>query len=149
MLKNAIVLGILLLSFQSFANADNIGYLDSQLAMTKYKKFISEQKKWEKKRDKLKKEIEKKQKKLEEAEDKNRSEEDLIKMKEQFDKELNPKIEQLQQEQRQQITLLRNNIMESAKEVAKSYGIDVILEKQVVLNGGFDLTNLVIDKLNK
>ena len=41
MLKNAIVLGILLLSFQSFSNADNIGYLDSQLAMTKYKKFIS------------------------------------------------------------------------------------------------------------
>ena len=149
MLKNFIILGVLILSFQGLASADNVGYLDSQLAMTKYSKFISEQKKWEKKREKLKKEIEKKQKKLEDAEDRNRSEEELIKMKEQFDKELNPKIEALQQEQRETLTTLRNSIMETAKKVAKSYGIDVILEKQVVLNGGFDLTNLVIDKLNK
>jgi hypothetical protein len=40
-------------------------------------------------------------------------------------------------------------VVDSSESVAKNYGIDVILDKRVVLVGGFDLTDYVIRKLNK
>jgi Skp family chaperone for outer membrane proteins len=33
--------------------------------------------------------------------------------------------------------------------VAKKVGIDLVLDKQVVITGGMDLTELVINELNK
>ena len=44
---------------------------------------------------------------------------------------------------------IKEDIIEAARSISKSYGIDVVLQKGAVIDGGFDLTTLVIEKLNK
>ena len=44
---------------------------------------------------------------------------------------------------------IQEDIIKSTKKVAKSYGIDIVLNKQALLHGGFDLTDFVIDDLNQ
>lgn len=129
--------------------AETIGYIDMQQVTTQYKKFEKVQKELSKKEEKLKKEAEKKQKKLEEAQDKNKTEEQLKKLKERFDEELKPKIEEFQMEQVKKMKEIEKNVLDATKKISKSYGIDVVLHKQIVLTGGFDLTQLVIEELNK
>ena len=41
-----------------------------------------------------------------------------------------------------------SDIRNTSKEVAKEFGIDVVVDKQVLFYGGFNLTDYVIDKLN-
>ena len=44
---------------------------------------------------------------------------------------------------------LKQEILSASNQVAKEYGIDVVLDKQVVYYGGFDLSDFVIEKLNQ
>ena len=44
---------------------------------------------------------------------------------------------------------LMSKVKEMTKVLAKKYGVDVVLDKRVVYNGGFDLTDFLVDKLNK
>ena len=65
------------------------------------------------------------------------------------DDELEPKRQELAQYEmgfRQSFLL---NISTTAKKVAEEYGVDVVVDKQVLYYGGFDLTDLVLERLNK
>lgn len=44
---------------------------------------------------------------------------------------------------------IRKDIVTAVDSVAKELGIDVVVDKQVVITGGNDLTELAISKLNK
>lgn len=129
--------------------ADSIGYLDIQKVLLGYKKSIELQEDIAKKREKLEKEFEKRQKKLEKAKDKNKSEEELRELITKLEAELEPKQKELIEMNRNAMGQLRAEILEASKLVAKSYGIDVVVDKQAVLYGGFDLTDFVLEKLNK
>ena len=65
------------------------------------------------------------------------------------DEELEPKKKELMQYEMsfQQNFLL--NVTATAKKVAEEYGLDIVVDKQVVYYGGFDLTDLVLERLNK
>ena len=152
MLKKYIGLGLFLCLFFVFnspISAENIGYLDMQEVTASYKKFEKLQEEFRKKEEKLKKEAEKKQKQLEKAQDQNKSEEQLRKMKEKFDEQLKPKIEAFQMEQMKKMKEIEQEILDATNKISKAYGIDVVLHKQIVLKGGFDVTKLVIEDLNK
>ncbi len=43
---------------------------------------------------------------------------------------------------------IKGKITKATKKVSKQYGIDVVVDKQALLVGGFDLTGFVIDELN-
>jgi Skp family chaperone for outer membrane proteins len=44
---------------------------------------------------------------------------------------------------------IRKDIIAVVEVVAKEVGIDVVVDKQVVIAGGIDLTDMVVNKLNK
>lgn len=44
---------------------------------------------------------------------------------------------------------LQQEILQSVQKVAKKVGIDMVLDKQVVITGGMDLTDMVLTELNK
>ena len=62
--------------------------------------------------------------------------------------ELQPKQEELMKLNNQLMTSIRSDIVNATKKVAKEYGVDIVLDKQALLSGGFDLTDFVIEDLN-
>ena len=48
----------------------------------------------------------------------------------------------------QRMMQIREKIIKATRKISKQYGIDVVLDKQALLVGGFDLTDFVIDELN-
>ncbi len=131
------------------ASMSTIGTIDVQKVFTQYKKTESAQKELEKQEESFKKEFEESQKKLEKAEKEGKGEEELGKMKKELEKKLLPKRETLLKLNQQLTAKLQQEILEAVNTVAKKVGIDVVLDKQVVITGGMDLTELVVNELNK
>ena len=102
-----------------------------------------------KKEEEFKKEFEKSQNKLAEAEKKDMKRSELEKLRKELEEKLEPKRERLIELNRRLTQKIQNEILEASKNVAKKVGIDVVLDKQVVITGGIDLTEMVINKLNK
>ena len=109
------------------------------------------------------KEFEKRQKRIEKAKKIGDSDEDLQKLTKEMEEELEPKQKALMELHSQLMGKIRYDINKAIQDVAKSYGIDVVLNKEiviqgpmgpvgkeeVVLYGGFNMTNFVIETLNK
>ena len=109
----------------------------------KFKENFSEK---EKEFNKL---VEKKSKKIEEAIAKKKPEEDIREMVTKRDEELEPKKQELMQYEMSFRQTFLLNITSTSKKVAEELGIDIVIDKQIVYFGGFDLTDLVIERLNK
>ena len=89
------------------------------------------------------------QNKLKEAEDKGKSKNELDKMTKDLEKKLEPKRTELLKLNEQLTSKLQGNIVDSVENVAKKLGIDIVLDKQVLIVGGMDITDMVIKDLNK
>lgn len=131
------------------ANFTSIGLIDVQKVFKEYKETSKAQSELSKQEESFKKDFEASQAKLAEAEKSGKKKEELEKMKKDLEQELSPKRETLLKLNEQLTTKLQAKILESAKKVAKKVGIDVVLDKQVVITGGMDLTDMVISDLNK
>ena len=68
---------------------------------------------------------------------------------EELEQELKPQEQELMQLHSQLMSQLRQKILMAVRLSAKEYGIDVVVDKQAVYHGGFDLTDFVIERLNK
>ncbi len=151
-MKKLLVLVFALIFVAGMVQASNfasIGYIDVQKVFTDFKETAKAQKDLEKQEEDFKKEFEKSQEKLEKAEKDGKSQEELQKMQKDLEKKLMPKRESLIRMNQQLTAKLQQEILESVKVVGKKVGIDIILDKQVVITGGMDLTELVITELNK
>ena len=62
---------------------------------------------------------------------------------------MRPKQEMLIQYEGMKQQGLLKEIISNVQDVRKEYGIDIVLDKQVVYDGGFDLTYFLLEKLNK
>jgi len=71
---------------------------------------------------------------------------DLIAKKSKELEHLREKVSQLNQEL---IGKIQKEIVSATEEVAKKLGIDVVLDKQVFITGGLDLTEKVLYRLNQ
>lgn len=133
----------------SHAAMDNVGYIDVQKVFKEYKETDKAQKDLSKDEESFKKEFEDSQKKLADAEKNGKKQEELEKMKKELEEKLAPKRDSLIKKNQELTGRIQAAILESVKKVAKKVGVEVVLDKQVLIIGGMDLTDMVITELNK
>jgi outer membrane protein len=136
-------------SIASAASFSNLGFIDVQKVFKEYRATGKAQEELSKQEESFKKEFEDSQKKLEKAEKDGKKKEELDKMKKEFEDKLAPKRESLLRLNEQLTSKLQMEILDAVKKVGKKVGIDLVLDKQVVITGGMDLTEMVINELNK
>lgn len=141
-----IILGVVMTT--GFTHAEAIGFVDMQKVFVNYKETDQHRKDFEKKQEALTKELEEKKKLVEKAQKDNAKPEEIQKLVMEIQEELQPKQEELMQLNGQIMAKIRLDIIKSTKKVAKEYGIDLVLDQQAVLSGGFDLTDFVLEDLN-
>ena len=129
--------------------AETIGFVDMQQVFLNYNETQKAREDFEKKQDELRKELESKQALLDKAQKDQKAPEEIEKIIEEIQDELKPKQEALLSLNNQLMAKIRNDILIATTKVAKSYGIDVVMDKQALLYGGFDLTDFVLDDLNR
>lgn len=129
--------------------ADSIGYIDMEqifLRSTMVKNF---EKNIKKKREAYQELFTDKQEKLEKARQKGKDDEYISNLIDEMEEELKPKQEEIAQLEAGFQQQLITTIMSTAQMVAKEYGIDVVVDKRVLFHGGFDLTDFVLENVNK
>jgi outer membrane protein len=129
--------------------ATSVGYIDVQKVFKEYKETSKAQEQVAKQEEDFKKEFEDSQKKLSEAEKKSMKREELDKLRKELEDKLTPKRQTLIELNEKLTSKLQAEILNATKDVAKKVGIDVVFDKQVVITGGIDLTEMVINKLNE
>lgn len=145
----AVLFCFLAVTVAQAANFTSIGSIDVQKVFKEYKETSKAQGELAKQEETFKKEFEESQKKLETAEKDGKKKDELDKMKKELEEKLAPKRETLLRLNEQLTGKLQAEILEAVKKVAKKVGIDVVLDKQVVITGGMDLTEMVVAELNK
>lgn len=150
-MKKLVVLALALVFSASIASAafTSIGYIDVQKVFKDYKETSKAQKELSKQEESFKKAFEESQKKLKEAEKNGKSKDEIEKLTKKLEKELEPKRKTLLQLNQQLTGKLQLEILAAVKKVSKKVGVDVVLDKQVVITGGMDLTAMVVNELNK
>lgn len=144
---------ILALSFAApFVKAvdlSTIGYIDVNRVFKEYKAAKSAQDDLSKQEKDFKKEFDDQQKKLEDAQTNGMSRTEVEKLRKQLEDELSPKRDQLLALNEKLTAKLQLDIVKAVEKVAKKMGIEMVLDKQVVITGGMDLSDMVISELNK
>ena len=131
------------------ADFSSIGYIEVQKVFKDFKATAKAQEELSKREEAFKKEFEESQKKLEKAEKDGKAQDELEKMKKELEDKLAPKRTELLKVNEQLTGKLQQEILDAVKKVSKKVGIDLVLDKQVVITGGMDLTEMVINELNK
>ncbi|NQU18483.1 MAG: OmpH family outer membrane protein [Candidatus Saganbacteria bacterium] len=151
MFKKIIVSCVLVLFLAStvMAASSSLGYLDMQKVFKQYKEATKAQKELEKKQKGFKEEFEKSQKKLLEAEKKGKKQSELTRMKADMEKKLESKQKELMQYNQGLSQKLQKNILAASSKIAKKLALDLIIDKQAVIVGGMDVTDMVLTELNK
>ena len=148
-IKQLLLIIGLLFTFSSSLFADNIGFVEIERVFRDAKIVKNFQDNIAQKEEKFNELLEKNNKKIEKAKEKGKSNEEIQEMITEMEEELQPlqqEVMQLQAGFQQQLLF---EVTNAAKEAADEFAIDVVLEKQFVLYGGFDLTDQVIKKLNE
>ena len=140
---------VLLFGVAKAADFSGIGSIDVQKVFKGYKDTAKSQADLAKQEESFKKEFEDSQKKLAQAEKDGKKSDELEKMKKDLEEKLAPKREALMRLNEQLTSELQSKILAAVKTVSKKVGIEVVLDKVVVINGGTDLTDLVLTELNK
>lgn len=140
---------ITLLIFCSYSLAATVGYIDVEQVFKSYNKTKAAQEEINNKMKDYKKLVSKYQQKMEDAKIDGKTEKDMEKIKEEMQKELDPKETEIKMLNEEKMAKIRKDIVTAVDSVAKELGIDVVVDKQVVITGGNDLTELAISKLNK
>ncbi len=138
-----------LLGLQAAAATSSIGYIEVQKVFKQYKGTEKAQKELDKKQKAFQKEFEESQKKLLKAEKDGKDKSDLEKMRKDLEKKLEPKRKELLKLNQELTTKLQGKILAASNKVIKKLGLEMIVDKQVVIVGGMDVTDMVISELNK
>ena len=131
------------------ADFSGIGFVDVQKVFKEFKETAKAQEDLAKQEESFKKEFEESQKKLEQAEKDGKKKEDIEKMRKEMEEKHSPKRDSLLMLNQQLTSKLQQKILDAVKKVSKKVGIEMVLDKQVVITGGMDLTDLVLTELNK
>ena len=140
---------VIALLFATLLQANEIGFIDTNKILQKASFVKSFQENFAEKEKDFNKLLKKKTEKIEAAIAKGKPEDKIREMVQKRDEELEPKKNELME---YEYTFQKNfmlNITVASKKVAEDYGVDVVLAKNAVFYGGFDLTDLVLERLNK
>lgn len=149
-LFNAILIAAIFISLPiTTPLADTIGSIDMEAIFTRADMVKNFQKNMEKEKEKYQEFFEKKQEKLEKAKKKGKSDEEIQELIVELEEEILPRRQELAQLEAGFQQNLLKSIQRVSEEVAKELGIDVVVDNRVIFYGGFDMTGLVLDKLNQ
>jgi outer membrane protein len=140
-----VMVGIL----SSLAAAANIGFIDVQKVFNGYKETSKAQEELSKKEKDFKTKFEESQKKIEDAKKDGKKEAEVEKLTKELEEKLAPQRKELLSLNEALTGKLQGDIVSSVTAVAKDVGIDIVVDKQVIITGGVDITELVLSKLNK
>jgi len=129
--------------------AESIGYIDVTKVFKEYKETEKAEEELKKKKEDYEKEFKDAQEKLESAEKDKKSFEEIEKLRGELEEKLEPKRKELFRLNEELTNKLQGSIVTAVESVAKKIGIDVVVDKQVMITGGVDLTEMVIKELNK
>jgi outer membrane protein len=131
------------------ANFNSIGFIDVQKVFKEYKETSKAQGELGKKEESFKKAFEESQTKLAKAEKDGKKADELEKMKKDLEEKLAPERETLLRLNAELTGKLQQDILKAVQKVEKKVGIQMVFDKQVIIDGGMDLTEMVITELNK
>jgi len=156
MTKKLAVAVLVVLFAASFAMAQaassmtsSVGYIDVQKIFKEYKDTVKAQQQLSKDEESFKKEFEDSQKKLEDAQKNGKSKDEIEKMRTDLETKLAPKREALLKLNEQLTGTIQKSIVTAVSKVAQKLGLETVLDKQVVIYGGMDVTDMVLSELNK
>eukprot|EP01047_Picozoa_sp_COSAG01_P000158 COSAG01_NODE_2_length_63927_cov_1357.611941_43_plen_150_part_00 len=135
--------------FCASTQAENIGYIDTQRIMQEYKEVKKFQDSIKKKLETYKKKYTESEEKIKKAKEKKKSDEHIEKLIAKIESELLPQKQEILQLESAFENRMIGEISSVSKIIAKDYGIDIVLNKNAILTGGFDLTEFVLTKLNE
>lgn len=130
-------------------NAATVGYIEVSKVFSNYEKTKQIEEKLKKMEQGIKDEILKKQKILEKEKTNNMSDGELRKLAEKFDKEMEPKRAEYKDAQKKMMEEIQKDIINASEIIRKNMGLDVILDKQIIVSGGTDISDKVTAELNK
>jgi len=128
---------------------NSVGFIEVQKVFTSFKETKKAQDELSIKEKEYKKAYDERQEKLNKMKIDGKSNDEIEKQTKKMEEELKPLRDQVLQMNEQLTVKLQAQIIAKANEVAKDLGIDLVLDKQVVIVGGTDITDMVINKLNK
>jgi len=145
-MKKLMVVFILMLGLTVASLAAGMGYVDVQKVFVNYKEAQKMQEDFAGREKKFKEKVTKKQQELEAVKDDAKKLRDL---KGKIQDELEAEQEQLIELNQKLTQQLKDKIIEAVKKVSREYALDYVVDRQVVLYGGIDITDWVVESLNK
>ena len=151
MLKRIIVVSLLIMfcSTAAMAATSSIGYIDLQKTLKSYKETDKSQDELEKKQKDYQKLLLESQQKLSDAEKAGKSQDELKKMRDDLEKKLANKQSEILKYNQDFNSKLQNKILSASDTISKKLGLDVILDKNAIIVGGMDVTDMIISEVNK
>ncbi len=132
------------------ALADGIGVVDVQKVFDEANIVKEAKKKYAEKNAELQKEISKRQELLNQASSKKEiTAKELKEMEDKYLKELDPKKKELEALDAKLSEDVKKEIEAAIKAVAKEQNLSVTLDKRATIDGGLDITEAVIKKINQ
>jgi Skp family chaperone for outer membrane proteins len=90
-----------------------------------------------------------KQKQVDKTQEKGASDADIKRLVDALEKEMEPKRKEIVESKQRTMFEIQNDIIRATEATAKKMGIETVLDKQVFIMGGVDITDKVIELLNK
>lgn len=138
----------ILVSQSAWTAPGGVGFVDTARVFNSYSAAQKAQNQFRKEAEEYKQELAERQEKLEEARKAGKSNDELASMQKQFEKELLPMKKKVEQLDAQLSGKIKKDIESAIAQVAKQKGIQTVVDRQVILYGGTDLTGAVVNKLN-
>ncbi|MBM3268787.1 MAG: OmpH family outer membrane protein [Candidatus Sericytochromatia bacterium] len=138
----------LLVASPAFA-ASSLAMVDTKRLFEQFKGAQSSQGEFKRKAEAYQKEFLEKNRQLQEMQREGKSKAEIDKMTKKFEAELKPKKDAVERLDKEMSGRLKKQIEAAISDVAKTKGFAVVVDKQIVLFGGEDITDDVLDKLNK
>ena len=148
MKKTILTVLFLFAAFVTPVAAETIGFIDMEIIIQNYNDAKAFGGEIEELKKKYQETLEERQAEIQKARDKGKKEEKIEEMITKLEEELTPRRNEILQKEMEFQRNLLGKVKAAAKAEAKKFGVDVILDKRVVLDGGTDLTEFVVDRLN-
>ncbi|MBD98131.1 MAG: OmpH family outer membrane protein [Candidatus Marinamargulisbacteria bacterium] len=126
-----------------------VGLINMQAIFERYTEASKMEDLFQEKRKKYEEKLEKHNEKMTKAREKKSSEKKLKTLADTMQKEMEPLQQELLQFRNESIYSIRQKILSTTQRVAKEQGLDVVMDQQAIVYGGYDLTEFVLDRLNK
>lgn len=129
--------------------ASEFGVVDMERVAARYSDAIKLQEELKKRRETFQATLDEKTKKFEEFRKKAKKEDEVRSFAAKIESELKPKQEELVRYEQEQNMKMFAKIVAASDVVAKKYGVGTVVDKRVVLSGGYDMTDALVVELNK